>query len=227
MAATLAVWPRYLPMAPAEDLFLFTVEMVGALACAISGIRLAALKRFDWFGAYIVGLVTALGGGTLRDALLGNPVFWVSSLKMFLAYFIVTAAALVLVILLQRQVIRRKKTLLVFDAIGLAMFTVIGIEKSLAMDHPMCICIAMGLVTGSFGGVIRDILINEEPLIFRKDIYAMASLLGGFGYWAVMALGGTAELCAVVCALVTILIRMLSLRYGWHLPTMSLGPDSH
>lgn len=201
-------------------MFLFIVEMVGALACAISGIRLAALKRFDWFGAYIVGLVTAAGGGTLRDMMLGTPVFWVSSLKFFLAYFIVTGAAMPLVIVLSKQLIRRRKTLLVFDAVGLAMFTVIGIEKALLRGCPMSIAIVMGLVTGAFGGVLRDILINEEPLIFRRDIYAMASLLGGLVYWGVMSAGGTSEASALVCMVVVIAVRMLALRYGWHLPVM-------
>lgn len=194
--------------------------MIGALAAAISGIRLAALKRFDWFGAYIVGLVTALGGGTLRDMMLGNPVFWVGSLKMFLSYFLVTALSMVLVIVFSRVLVRREKALLAFDAAGLAMFTVIGIEKALADGRPMGIAIAMGLVTGAFGGVLRDILINEEPLIFRKDIYAMASLLGGVAYWGVRCMGLPPEMCGIACGLSCFLIRMLALRYGWHLPIL-------
>lgn len=194
--------------------------MAGALAAAISGIRLASLKRFDWFGAFIVGIVTALGGGTLRDMLLGNPVFWVSSLKMFLSYGIVTILAMMIVIAFSRLVVRRERMLLVFDAIGLAMFTVIGIEKALADSRPMIVAITMGLVTGAFGGVLRDILINEEPLIFRKDIYAMASLIGGILYWLTLSLGGSSELAGTVCLVSVIAIRMLALRFGWHLPTL-------
>lgn len=212
-------------VAPTEETFLYIVEMIGAVAAAISGIRLAALKRFDWFGAYIVGLVTALGGGTLRDMMLGNPVFWVAGLKMFLSYFIATALSMVLVIVFSRSLVRREKALLVFDAIGLAMFTVIGLEKALADGRPMGIAIAMGLVTGAFGGVLRDILINEEPLIFRKDIYAMASLLGGVAYWGVRCLGGGPEFCAMSCLLSCFAIRMLALRFGWHLPV--LKPVGH
>lgn len=207
-------------VAPAEETFLYIVEMVGALAAAISGIRLAALKRFDWFGAYIVGLVTALGGGTLRDMMLGNPVFWVASLKMFLSYFIGTALSMVIVIVFSAVLVRRERALLVFDAIGLALFTVIGLEKALADGRPMGIAIAMGLVTGAFGGVLRDILINEEPLIFRKDIYAMASMLGGVAYWGVTCMGGSAELSALACMATCITIRMLALKYGWHLPIL-------
>lgn len=201
-------------------LFSFIVEMIGALACAISGIRLAALKRFDWFGAYIVGLVTALGGGTLRDAMLCQPSFWVSDHRFFLAYFIVTALAMVLVIVLSKQLVRRERMLLIFDAIGLAMFTVIGIEKALAKDCPMYTAICMGLITGAFGGVLRDILLNRVPLIFRKDIYAMASLLGGISYWLVSLIGGSPIACGLACLAVTVTVRMLAVRYSWHLPLL-------
>lgn len=205
-------------------LFSFIVEMIGALACAISGIRLAALKRFDWFGAYIVGLVTALGGGTLRDAMLCQPSFWVSDHRFFLAYFIITAIAMLLVIVLSKQLVRRERMLLIFDAIGLAMFTVIGIEKALAKDCPMYTAICMGLITGAFGGVLRDILLNRVPLIFRKDIYAMASLLGGISYWLVTLAGGSPVACGMACLAVTVTVRMLAVRYSWHLPLLKHKP---
>ena len=202
-------------------MFLYIVEMVGAFAAAISGIRLASMKRFDWFGAYIVGLVTALGGGTLRDVLLDIPVFWTRSWD----YFAVTGISMSVVIAFQKQLVRRLNMLLVIDAVGLAMFTVIGVEKTLAIGLPMWVAIAMGLITGAFGGVLRDILINEEPLIFRKDIYAMACLLGGVAYGVVMAFGGNAVACGVACAVVTLTVRVLALRFGWHLPMMHPDDD--
>ncbi len=197
-------------------MFLFIIEMIGAVAAAISGIRLASVKRFDWFGAYIVGLVTALGGGTLRDVLLDITVFWTQSWD----YFAATGVAMAIVLIFQRQLVRRIKALLVFDAIGLALFTVIGIEKTLTAGLPIWVAIAMGLVTGAFGGVLRDILINEEPLIFRKDIYAMASFLGGVVYGTVYALGGDQVACGLSCAFVCLAVRMLALRFSWHLPIM-------
>lgn len=203
-------------------LFSFIIEMIGALACAISGIRLAALRRFDWFGAYIVGLVTALGGGTLRDAILCQPAFWVADLRFFLAYFLITGLALMLVIVFSKQLVRRERMLMVFDAIGLAMFTVIGIEKALARDCPMCIAICMGMLTGAFGGVLRDILLNRVPLIFRKDIYAMASLLGGVTYWLTLLCGASAELSAICCLAIIVIVRMLAVRFRWHLPILKL-----
>lgn len=206
-------------------LFSFIIEMIGAFACAVSGIRLAALKRFDWFGAYIVGLVTALGGGTLRDAMLCQPAFWVSSFRFFIAYFIVTGIALIVVVVFSRLLVRRERMLLIFDAIGLAMFTVIGIEKALAKDCPMGTAICMGMITGAFGGVLRDVLLNRVPLIFRKDIYAMASLLGGVVYWLVQLFGGNNVICGTACLIVIVTIRMLAVRYGWHLPILSATPE--
>ncbi len=208
-------------------LFSFIIEMTGALACAISGIRLAALKRFDWFGAYIVGLVTALGGGTLRDAMLCQPAFWVADFRFFVSYFIVTALALLLVVVFSRQLVRRERMLMVFDAIGLAMFTMIGIEKALARECPMGTSICMGIVTGAFGGVLRDVLLNRVPLIFRKDIYAMASLLGGVVYWLATMAGGNNVVCGTACLVVTVSVRMLAVRYGWHLPRLSSAPQKN
>lgn len=202
-------------------LFSFIIEMIGALACAISGIRLAALRRFDWFGAYIVGIVTALGGGTLRDAMLCQPAFWVSDVRLFWAYFLVTVLAMVSVIVFRRQLVRTERMLMVFDAVGLAMFTVIGIEKALARDCDMCVAIAMGMITGAFGGVLRDVLLNRVPLIFRKDIYAMASLLGGVSYWLVLMSGATAVAAGSVCVVVIVTVRMLAVRYGWRLPVLT------
>ena len=178
-------------------MFLYIVEMVGAFAAAISGIRLASMKRFDWF------------------------VFWTRSWD----YFAVTGISMSVVIAFQKQLVRRLNMLLVFDAVGLAMFTVIGVEKTLAIGLPMWVAIAMGLITGAFGGVLRDILINEEPLIFRKDIYAMACLLGGVAYGVVMAFGGNAVACGVACAVVTLTVRVLALRFGWHLPMMHPDDD--
>ena len=148
----------------------FVLEMLGTLAFAISGIRLASAKRFDWFGAYVVGFTTAIGGGTLRDLMLSQTPFWM----LDSVYLIVTAIALGIVILFGRYLIRLNNTFFIFDAVGLGLFTVVGIEKTLAADFPFWVAVIMGTMTGAAGGVLRDILINEEPLIFRKEIYALA-----------------------------------------------------
>ncbi len=137
-----------------DDIFLTTIEVIGTIAFAISGIRLAAAKEFDWFGAYTIGLVTAIGGGTLRDVLLDITVFWMETPL----YLLVTGLSLALVIIFRKTLVRFNRTLFLFDAIGLALFVVIGIQKSLACGFPMWVAIAMGMITGSFGGVTRDIL---------------------------------------------------------------------
>ena len=157
-------------MNTAEATFLFAIEVLGTIAFAVSGIRLAAVKRFDWFGAYIVGFVTAIGGGTLRDLLLDAPVFWMQTWW----YLAVTGLSLAFVISFRNHNWIKERTLFLFDTIGLALFVVIGIQKSLAYGFPMWVAVIMGVITGAFGGVVRDILINEEPLVFRKENYRVA-----------------------------------------------------
>lgn len=204
-----------------EITFLLIVEIIGTLAFAISGIRLAALKKFDWFGAFIVGLVTAIGGGTIRDLFLSTTPFWMLNYW----YLIVTAIALGLVIIFKRYLVRLDHTFFIFDTIGLALFVVIGIQKSLAFDYPMWVAIAMGMITGAFGGVVRDILINEEPLFFRKDIYATACIAGGGVYWLTLECGGSEILQQSACALTVILLRFLAVKYSWQLPTLKHEND--
>lgn len=200
-----------------ESTFLFIIEVLGTMAFAISGIRLAATKQFDWFGAYTVGLVTAIGGGTLRDVLLDVPVFWMQTWW----YMAVTALSLAVVIVLRRQLVRRERILFTFDSVGLALFCVIGIQKTLALGYEMWVAAIMGIITGAFGGVIRDILINEEPLVFRKDIYATACLAGAIVYWVVMACGGSPLAQQASCAVTVIGLRVLALRYSLQLPVLT------
>lgn len=204
-----------------DNLVLFIIEVLGTIAFAISGIRLAAAKSFDWFGAYVIGLVTAIGGGTLRDVLLDIPVFWMQT-WMYLA---VTGLSLLTVIVFRKALVKGMRTLFLFDAIGLALFVVVGIEKTLATGYPMWVAIVMGITTGSFGGVIRDILINEEPLFFRKDIYATACLAGGVVYWIFNSIPGMAAwIPQVSCAVSVIGLRILAVHYNWSLPILRVDP---
>ena len=153
-------------------------DYLGTLAFAISGIRLAAGKGLDWFGAYVVGFVTAIGGGTIRDILLDIKPFWLVQPS----YLIITALGLIFTIIFRRQVVRLNHSLFVFDAIGLGLFVVVGVAKSYAAGFPWWVAVIMGTVTGSFGGLLRDVLINETPLIFRTDFYASACVLGSIIY---------------------------------------------
>ena len=159
--------------------FITLCDYSGTFAFAISGIRLASAKQFDWFGAYVIGLVTAVGGGTLRDLLLNATPFWMEQAS----YLTVSGVALLFVIIFKKFVIRLNNTFFIFDAIGLGLFAVVGIVKTLEFGFPMWVAIVMGTITGSFGGMLRDTLINEVPLIFRKDIYALACVFGGLIYY--------------------------------------------
>lgn len=192
------------------------IEFVGTIAFAISGIRLASAKQFDWFGAYMVGMVTAIGGGTLRDVMLGVPPFWMTNS----IYMISCGLALLWVILFGKHLIKQKNTWFLFDAIGLALFNVIGIEKTLNMGYPYWTAIVMGTITGFAGGVIRDVFINEVPLVFRKDIYALACTGGGIVYAICHSGGLPAEVNALLSGIIVIVIRVLSVKYHWHLPVL-------
>ena len=196
------------------------IEFIGTMAFAISGIRLASAKQFDWFGAYIVGTATAVGGGTIRDIMLDIPPFWMTNP----VYIICCGLSLLYVILFGKKIIRQKSTWFIFDTIGLALFNITGLEKTLNMGYPVWTAVIMGCVTGAAGGVIRDILINEVPLVFRKDIYAMACIAGGITYILGYSVGLQAEVNAILSAIIVISIRTLAVKYHWQLPILK-GED--
>ncbi|MCC8174792.1 MAG: trimeric intracellular cation channel family protein [Odoribacter sp.] len=201
--------------------FVVLIEYVGTFAFAISGIRLASAKKFDWFGAYVIGLVTAIGGGTIRDMLLDVTPFWM----LQPAYLIVTGLALLFVIMFGKYVIHLHNTFFIFDTIGLGLFTVVGIEKTLACGFPFWVAIVMGMTTGSAGGVARDVFINEEPLLFRKDIYALACVIGGLVYYACSFTALDSVIVQVLAALGVIITRILSVRYHISLPVLKGEED--
>lgn len=196
--------------------FLQIIDFVGTFAFATSGIRLASAKRFDWFGAYVVGAATAIGGGTLRDVMLGVPVFWMHDGF----YLSCTGFALLWVILLRKHLIKMYSTFFIFDAIGLALFTIVGIQKTIDCGLPIWVGIVMGTMTGAAGGVIRDVLINEVPLIFREEIYAMACVVGGviFGIFYMLDMPPTVSHLA--CGAAVFLTRVLAVKYHICLPTL-------
>ncbi|BCI62400.1 MULTISPECIES: trimeric intracellular cation channel family protein [Bacteroidales] len=199
-----------------ESTFVTIIEIIGTMAFAISGIRLASAKKFDWFGAYVVGLVTAIGGGTLRDVLLDLPAFWMQNS----IYLTVTALSLLFVIFFGQYLIRLQNTFFIFDTIGLALFVVVGIQKTLMVGYPFWVAIVMGTITGAFGGIIRDILINEEPLIFRKDIYAMACVIGGIFYWLSYKIGLNDVITQSISAAMVIITRLVAVKYHMSLPAL-------
>lgn len=198
-------------------MIIYIIELLGTFAFAISGIRHAAAKHFDWFGGYVCGVAVAIGGGTIRDVMLGVTPFWMTTP----IYLICTGVALLTVVFFGKWMEPLKNAWFVFDTLGLALFTVAGIQKSLALGQPFWVAIIMGCITGSAGGVIRDVLLNNEPVIFHKEIYAMACVLGGVVYWLMVEIGVPAEVSAIVSFFVTCIIRFLAVRYHISLPVLN------
>ena len=196
--------------------FVEIIDYIGTFAFAMSGIRLASQKSFDLFGAFIVGMATAVGGGTLRDVMLGHSPFWMTQW----IYFAITALALIMFVFFHRGIQKVSNTLFIFDTIGLALFAVVGFQKTVDAGFPLWTANIMGMFTGAAGGVIRDILINEVPLIFRKDIYALACFLGGVVYTAAILLGLADVICQLGCAFTVVVVRLMAVRYHWQLPTL-------
>ena len=199
-----------------EDIIQQIIEFLGTFAFAISGIRHAAAKHFDWFGGYVCGIAVAIGGGTIRDVMLGVTPFWMTNPF----YMICTALALIFVIIFAKHMEGLRNTWFVFDTLGLALFTIAGIQKSLLFGQPYWVAIIMGCITGSVGGVIRDILLNNVPVIFHKEIYAMAAVLGGITYWFLDILMVPIEATVIASFMVTCMIRFLAVRYHLSLPTL-------
>ena len=195
------------------------LEYIGTFAFAFSGIRLAANKDFDLFGAYVVGFVTAIGGGTIRDLLLGFTPFWM----LQGSYLLCSAAALVFVIIFRNYLAKLNNAFFIFDTIGLALFTVVGIEKTLSLEFPFWVAIIMGTITGSAGGIMRDILIHEIPLIFRKEIYALACIIGGLCYYVSIHLGANPHIIPIISAISVALTRIIAVKFQIGLPLIKKG----
>ena len=208
---------------PNEELYgplLKILEFLGTFAFAISGIRHAAAKQFDWFGGFVCGVAVATGGGTLRDLMLGVTPFWMTSS----IYLVCTFMAQVFVIIFARSLKRLDNTWFFFDTLGLALFTVAGLQKTLDCGHPFWVAIIMGTITGAAGGVIRDVLLNNVPVIFQKEIYAMASILGGIAYWCLVEIGFDVTLSVIIAFMLIVIIRILAVKYHISLPVLK-GED--
>lgn len=206
-----------------DNLFTILPDLIGTFAFAISGIKLASGKQVDWLGAYIIGLATAIGGGTIRDLFLGVTPFWMLDSR----YFITTGVALLATLLFKEKLFRWKNTLFLFDTIGLGLVTIVGITKSLDANFPFWVCIVMGAITGSVGGVIRDILLNEVPLLLQKDIYALACIAGGVVYFICHYFNLSTGFTELIAAAVVMIVRILAIQFHIHLPVLkSIQPFS-
>jgi len=194
--------------------WIYCVDLFGTCVFAVSGVLTAIQKKFDLVGTLIIGFVTAIGGGTLRDTLIGKlPVGWLNDRNYFIAiitgYFIAYA--------FKKKIIKFKRSMFLFDTIGIGLFTILGIEVALEFSLNIEICLIMGVVSACFGGVLRDVLTNEIPLIFRREIYASACLIGGIIYLVLMEISTYKNLNILFSISTVILIRYLAVKNSWSL----------
>ncbi len=191
------------------------LDILGTFSFAVSGAFAAMEKRLDPFGVLILAFITAIGGGTVRDLLIGDtPVNWLEYPSVGWVIIAGTAGAL----FFGRRLKRMQTLLTTFDALGLGLFTIIGIQKGLLYHLGPGVCIALGTMSGCFGGVIRDVVLNKVPLIFQKDIYASASILGGISYFLLIHFPIPDTIAAGISIILIFTTRMLGIRYRWHLP---------
>lgn len=199
------------------------LDLLGTSAFAISGALAAMNRKLDLFGIFIIAFVTAIGGGTLRDILIGHtPVTWMEDMIYFYLIGIVT----ILAIIFRNKLFYLKRSLFLFDTIGLGVFTITGVEIGVGADlHPI-ISVTIGVMSASFGGVIRDILCNEIPVIFRKEIYATACLIGAITYLLMDYLQLDQNFIYIVTASIVISIRLMVVKYKIALPFFYLSEEA-
>lgn len=202
-----------------NEMVFMSLDIIGTVAFAVSGALTAMEKRMDVFGISIVAICTALGGGTLRDMLIGNtPVAWLLNLQNFY----VALATIVLTIIFRIQLNKLRRSLLLFDTIGMGIFTLIGIHSGISIGlHPL-VCMLLGTITASFGGVIRDILCNEIPLIFDREIYATACLVGGAFYFLLAQYQFSVDILSFATIAMIIAVRLMAVYFHWSLPRVRL-----
>lgn len=203
------------------DMSLFNIlDVLGTAAFAISGALAAMKRRLDLFGIFIIAFVTAIGGGTLRDVLIGQtPVSWMEHI----IYVYLIGMVTIMAIIFQNKLYYLKKSLFLFDTIGLGIFTITGVETGIQNDLNPIISIALGAMTGTFGGVIRDILCNEIPVIFRKEIYATACIVGGLAFVILHRLQVNTDIIYLATSLIVISIRLIVVKYHISLPSFFLN----
>ncbi|RZJ69628.1 trimeric intracellular cation channel family protein [Flavobacterium sp.] len=193
----------------------YYLNVIGTMAFAVSASLTAMNRRLDPFGVFVIAFATSVGGGTLRDILIGyTPVGWMRDLTV--VYFII--AGYFVAVIFRKKLDRLRVSLFLFDTIGLGIFTLIGIERGLSFGLAPVICVALGTVTACFGGVIRDILCNEIPVIFRKEIYATLCIVGGIIFFTLRNnFGLTQNVLYVLVSVIIIVLRLLAVRYKWYL----------
>ena len=193
---------------------IYILDIIGTLVFAVSGVLTAIDSDFDVVGSSIIGMVTAVGGGTLRDVLIGEtPVGWMTDLN----YLWTIIAALILSYLFKNKISKLRKSMFFFDTIGIGLFTILGLQKTLLVGLELPVAILMGIVSAVFGGIIRDVLTNKVPLIFRKEIYASACLAGGLVFLGLSEISNNLLVNMFVSMFTVVIIRYLAVRNNWSL----------
>ncbi|MCF2516840.1 trimeric intracellular cation channel family protein [Dyadobacter sp. CY351] len=194
----------------------YILEIIGTFAFAISGaLAVKDQKHQDWFGASFTAFISSIGGGTLRDILLGSyPLVWISDITIIYAIM----AGILATFIFYKFLLRLRKTLFLFDTFGIALFTIIGTEKALHLGVRPEIAVIMGIFTATMGGVIRDMMTNEIPIIYRKEVYATACFAGACSYLLLDSIGAGRNVAFISASLVIIAIRILAVKYGWTVP---------
>lgn len=196
----------------------YLIDLIGTFAFAVSGVLAAGEHKMDLFGASILGTVTAIGGGTIRDLLIGySPVSWMQDNN----YLYIILAAIIFSFMFKPVILRLRKTLFLFDTVGIASFAAIGIRKTIEAGLDPLIAVTMGTVSAVFGGVLRDVLANEVPLVFRKDFYATVCILGGVIYFLVLKLTGQEAWATLAAGFTILVLRILAVKNNWRLPQVN------
>jgi uncharacterized membrane protein YeiH len=207
---------------PPSDTVLHVLSLVALAAQAMTAALAAGRRSMDWVGVCLLGCVTALGGGTIRDVLLGHyPLMWVKNPS----YLAVTIIAAFVTILIARAVHRLNVAFLVLDAIGLVVFTMAGCDVAWQMNASLPIVIVSGMITGCAGGVLRDILCNDIPLLFRSELYASVSVVTGVFYATAFGLKLNNEVWTALTFVIGLSFRLLAIRYKWEMPKFVFNDD--
>ncbi len=194
------------------------MENLGTAAFAISGALAALNKRLDVFGVLVITFATAVGGGTIRDIMIGHtPVAWMKDQQAITVVF----SAYIITLVFRKYLMQLPRVLAIFDAIGLGFATIVGLQRGLEAGLSPSICVALGMVSGCFGGVLRDVLLNEIPLVFQKDIYASATLAGGALYFGLAEWDMLAPLAATISVVAVVALRLAVLHWKWELPSLT------
>ncbi|KYG73908.1 MULTISPECIES: trimeric intracellular cation channel family protein [Roseivirga] len=191
---------------------IYFVDLAGTFVFAVSGWLLASKKELDFFGAAVISFITAVGGGTLRDVLIGStPVGWMQDIN----YLLIIASAMLATVFFKRIFEKLRRTMFLFDSIGIGLFTILGVQKTLGLGLSPVVAIMMGTISAVFGGVLRDTLVNEIPLIFRREVYATVCVAGGTTYWLLGETSLNDELRVIITIGLTITIRILAVVNNW------------